>query len=64
MGGGIAGEFALVVSSGDHDAVVHDDRADRYVVVRKRKRGLLHGENHCSRIIGDHLAQHGGGCGI
>ncbi len=46
MRGRILAQLALVVRGGDELAVVHDDRADRHVVVFRRALGLAQREAH------------------
>ncbi len=65
MCGGVVGEFTLVVAGGDHHAVVHDDRTDRYIVVVERGSCLGESELHRTiEVVGARVHRHGGGSGI
>ena len=53
VGGGVAGELALVVAAGDDPAVDDDDGPDGHVAVLERGAGLLEGEAH-QLVVGHH----------
>ena len=59
VSGGVAGQLALVVATGDHDAVDHDHGPDGHVAVVDRRAGLVESEAHELGVVGP--GRHGSG---